>query len=106
MNIPVNFNKIDGEKFNIGSCGFVIEVDYAESGDVWVTGDHKWPLCFDIDWQKGEYALIKCRPGDGRHGDVLVSDAPLVKFLMKDANSFVHTFLKDIVSTLLNNNII
>jgi hypothetical protein len=36
----------------------------------------------------------------------VATDAPLIKFLMKDAHSFVHTFLKDIVNTLMNTNLI
>ena len=107
MRIPENFNKIDGTKFTIGEDEFIIEVDTMEKGDCWVTHDgRRWPLCFDIDWGNEKYALIKCAPGDGRNGNVLATDAILMKYLVKDANTFVNSFLKDTVSTLIKNNLI
>ena len=107
MRIPQNFNKIDGTKFTIDTDEFHIEVDHMEKGDCWVLHDGmKWPLCFDIDWEKEKYALIKCAPGDGRRGNVLATDAILMKYLVKDANTFVNSFLKDIVATLIKHNIL
>lgn len=108
MRIPQNFNKIDGTKFTIGADEFLIEADNQQHGDCWVTNSNglKWPLCFDIDWVNEKYALIKCEPGQGRRGNVLATDAILMKYLMKDANTFVNSFLKDVVSTLIKNNLI
>jgi len=111
MNIPQNFEKITNQTFQIGNNKFRLDVDNQAPGDVWVYSDNytmgeRWPLCFDIDWQRETYEVIKCKPGEGRSGDVLAKDAPLIKFLMKDAHSFVHVFLKDIVSTLMNTNLI
>lgn len=107
MNIPINFDKIEYSKFNIDDNEFYIELDHLEKGDVWVMHDGaKWPLCFDIDWQKETYALIKCAPGDGRNGKVLATDAPLMTYLMRDADSFINHFLKDTVSILLDGNLI
>ena len=107
MNIPQNFEKITNQIFHIGTTKFRLETDNQESGDVWVYADTTFgefhPLCFDIDWQKETYTLIKCQPGRGRNGVTLATDAPLIKFLMKDSYSFIHTFIKDIMSTLLNN---
>jgi len=107
MNIPQNFEKITDQTFHIGTTKFRIDIDNQAPGDVWVYCDNAinniWPLCFDIDWQRETYALIKCQPGQGRSGSVIVTDAPLIKFLMKDTHSFIHVFLKDIISTLLNN---
>lgn len=107
MKIPKNFNKIDGAKFTIGADEFIIEVDTLNIGDCWVMHDGtRWPLCFDIDWSNERYALIKCEPGQGRRGNVLATDAILMKYLVKDADSFIGIFIKDIVSTLLQNNLI
>jgi hypothetical protein len=110
MTIPQNFEKITDQTFHIGTTKFRVDTDHQAPGDVWVYCENphqlKWPLCFDIDWRKETYALIKCQPGQGRSGNVLATDAPLIQFLTKDAHSFVHTFLKDIVSTLMLNNLI
>jgi len=111
MNIPINFDKIDGVKFDLNGRRYRIETDPMEKGDVWVYADNYlngdiWPLCFDIDWQKQTYALLKCKPGDGRNGNVLVTNAALTKYLMKDADSFVNTFIKDIITILLNSKLI
>ncbi len=110
MNIPQNFEKITNQTFQIGNNKFRLDVDNQKPGDVWVCADEDytttWPLCFDIDWKNETYTLIKCQPGQGRYGDVLATDAPLIKFLTKDAHSFVYVFLKDIVSALMNTNLI
>ena len=108
MNIPQNFEKIDGTKFDLNGTDYRIEVDHMEKGDVWVYADNYFnenisPLCFDIDWQRETYTLIKCPPGQGRNGSVLATDVPLIRFLMKDSNAFVNSFLKDIISYLINN---
>ena len=108
MNIPANFDKIDGARFTIDGTEFKIEIDPTEIGDVWVyhhLGRH-YPLCFDIDWENERYALIKCQPGDGRNGNVLATNAALTKYLMKNADSFVNSFIKDIVNILLNSKLI
>jgi hypothetical protein len=105
MNIPKNFEKIDGVKFDLNGNGYRIEADHMDKGDVWVyeeTG-RLHPLCFDIDWQKETYTLIKCQPGHGRSGDVLASNVPLIKLLMKNSNDFINSFLKDIITYLINN---
>lgn len=106
MNIPINFDKIEFSKFKIDDNEFYIELDYTETGDIWVMHDGKWPLCFDIDWQKEKYTLIKCSPGDGRNGKVLATNLPLMKYLMRDANSFINDFLKNTVTTLIKHNIL
>ena len=107
MRIPQNFNKIDGSQFTIGDDTFTIEVDNNEPGDLWVMhGGSRYPLCFDIDWQDEKYTLIKCRPGDGRYGTELSTDAILMKYLVKDANTFINVFVKDIVATLIKHNIL
>jgi hypothetical protein len=107
MNIPENFNKIDGMELNIGTETFHIEVDNNEPGDCWVMHDgSKYPLCFDIDWENERYALIKCQPGDGRNGTSIATNAALTKYLMKNADSFVNSFIKDIVNILLNSKLI
>jgi hypothetical protein len=110
MNIPQNFEKITDQTFHIGTTKFRVDTDHQAPGDVWVYCEKPqhtiWPLCFDIDWKNETYTLIKCQPGQGRSGSVVATDAPLIKFLMKDAHSFVHTFLKDIVNTLMNTNLI
>ena len=108
MNIPQNFEKIDNVKFNIDGSYYHIEADHTEPGDVWVYEDtgRRHPLCFDIDWQKQTYALIKCSPGNGRSGNVLATDALLIPHLMKDMDSFINTFIKDTVTTLIKNNLI
>ena len=108
MNIPINFTKIDGVKFNIDGSYYHIEADNTEAGDVWVYEDsgRRHPLCFDIDWANESYALIKCTPGNGRSGTVLATNAALTKYLMKDADSFVNTFIKDIITALLNSKLI
>lgn len=107
MNIPINFDKIEYSKFNIDDNEFIIELDHSERGDVWVMHDgRKWPLCFDIDWEKEKYTLIKCAPGDGRNGKALTTDAVLMKYTMRDANSFINDFLKSTVTTLIKHNLI
>jgi len=107
MNIPINFSKIEYTRFKIDDNEFIIELDHTETGDVWVMHDGaKWPICFDIDWEKEKYTLIKCSPGDGRNGKVLATDIPLMKHLMRNADSFINNILKDKVRTLLQNNII
>jgi len=111
MNIPQNFEKIDGVKFDLNGRRYRIEVDNMEKGDVWVYSDNYlngdiWPLCFDIDWENERYALIKCQPGDGRNGTSIATNAALTKYLMKNADSFVNTFIKDIVNILLNSKLI
>lgn len=107
MNIPINFDKIEYKRFKIDHNEFIIELDYSETGDVWVMHDGaKWPICFDIDWQNETYDLIKCPPGDGRNGTVLATDVPLMRHLMRDTDSFINHFLKDKVRTLLQNNIL
>jgi hypothetical protein len=106
MNIPINFDKIDSKKFKIGDNEFRIEIDGHHTGDVWVLHDIIWPLCFDIDWANERYDLIKCSPGNGRMGSSLTTNATLTKYLMKDANSFVNSFLKDVVTLLLNSKLI
>lgn len=105
MNIPVNFDKINGRKFVIDGNEYEIEADFHDPGDVWIwaRSESRWPLCMDIDWNKGTYALIKCEPGRGRVGNVLATDAPLLKHLIKDADSFINIFVKDIVNTLITN---
>ena len=107
MNIPQNFSKITNETFHIGTTKFRLETDNQESGDVWVYVDAPFgefhPLCFDIDWQKETYTLIKCEPGMGRDGTILATGVPLIKHLVRDMDSFINIFLKDIMSTLLNN---
>jgi hypothetical protein len=108
MNIPQNFEKIDGVKFDINGNDYRIETDHMEKGDVWVYSDNyimgeRCPLCFDIDWQRETYTLIKCLPGQGRSGDVLATDVPLIRFLMKDSNDFINSFLKDIITYLIKN---
>ena len=110
MNIPQNFNKISNQTFQIGNAQFRLDIDEQAPGDVWVYCDgynsNSWPLCFDIDWERETYTLIKCQPGMGRIGDVLANNTPLVRFLMKDLHSFINVFLKDIMGTLINNKII
>jgi len=106
MNIPINFEKIEGTKFNVDGKDFRIEADNIEKGDAWVycdnhMADHFWPLCFDIDWQKETYELIKCQPGMGRDGTTLAIGVPLTKFLMKDMDSFINIFLRDTIRTLI-----
>ena len=106
MNIPQNFEKIDGTKFDVNGNGYRIEADNMEIGDAWVYCDNHmaddfWPLCFDIDWQNGHYDLIKCEPGMGRDGTILATGVPLTKFLMKDMDSFINIFLKDTLRTLI-----
>jgi hypothetical protein len=108
MNIPQNFEKIDGVKFKVDRTEYYIEVDHMEKGDLWVYANNYrngdiWPLCFDIDWQRETYTLIKCPPGQGRSGDVLATDVPLIRLLMKDSNAFVNSFLKDIITYLIKN---
>jgi hypothetical protein len=108
MNIPQNFEKIDGVKFDINGKGYYIETDHMEKGDVWVYSDNYMggdisPLCFDIDWQRETYTLIKCLSGQGRSGDVLASNVPLIKLLMKNSNDFINSFLKDIITYLIKN---
>jgi len=106
MNIPQNFEKITNQTFHIGTNKFRVDTDHEEPGDVWVYCENfsdMWPLCFDIDWKNETYTLIKCQPGQGRYGETLVKNTPLIKFLMKDAHSFIHTFLKDIVNALFIN---
>ena len=56
-----------------------------------------------LDWEKETYSLIKCRPGDGRNGDVLVTNVPLIRMLIKDSNTFINFFLKDILTYLIKN---
>jgi hypothetical protein len=108
MNIPINFDKIDETKFSIDGIDFRIEVDNNELGDMWVyeCTSRRYPLCFDIDWKKETYALIKCAPGDGRNGTVLATDSPLMIHLMRDADSFIQSFLKDTIRTLITNNLL
>jgi hypothetical protein len=107
MNIPQNFEKIDGVKFDLHGNGYRIEADHMDKGDVWVyeeTG-RLHPLCFDIDWQNGRYDLIKCPPGQGRNGTTLATNVVLVKHLMRDMDLFIF-FIKDIVNALIINKII
>jgi hypothetical protein len=108
MNIPINFDKIDGVKFKINENDFYIEVDSTELGDIWIYSDNRKynPLLFDIDWRKETYALIKCLPGNGRSGTVLATDAVLVPHLMKALGLFINHFIKDILKTLIKNNLI
>jgi hypothetical protein len=105
MNIPINFEKIDGVKFNIDGNQYYIEADNMEKGDCWVYEETVGfnPLCFDIDWEKETYELIKCEPGNGRHGNVLATDVPLTKHLMRDMDLFINHFLKDTIRTLIKN---
>ena len=103
MNIPQNFEKIDGVKFNVDGNDYYIEADNMEKGDCWVfeeTGK-RHPLCFDIDWEKETYDLIKCVPGDGRHGILMATGVPLAKLLMKDMDSFINIFLKNTIRRLI-----
>jgi hypothetical protein len=105
MNIPINFEKIEGTKFNVDGNDYYIEADNMEKGDCWVYRDGHYsgfsPLCFDIDWEKETYKLIKCESGQGRHGNVLATGVPLTKFLMKDMDSFINIFLRDTIRTLI-----
>jgi len=103
MNIPINFEKIEGIKFTVDGNDYYIEVDNMEKGDCWVyeeTG-RLHPLCFDIDWQNGHYQLIKCVPGDGRNGIVIATGVPLIKHLMRDMDLFINHFLKPTLRTLI-----
>jgi hypothetical protein len=105
MNIPINFEKIEGVEFTVDGNDYYIEADNMEKGDIWLYRDGPYssfsPLCFDIDWEKETYDLIKCEPGNGRHGNVLATRIPLTKFLMKDMDSFINIFLRDIIRTLI-----
>jgi hypothetical protein len=107
MNIPINFDKIDGTEFNFDGSDYSIQTDHLEKGDVWVYDctSRRYPLCFDIDWKKETYALIKCAPGDGRNGTVLATDSLLMTHLMRDADSFI-SFLKDTIRVLITNNLL
>jgi hypothetical protein len=105
MNIPINFEKIEGVEFTVDGNDYYIEADNMEKGDIWLYRDGPYssfsPLCFDIDWEKETWDLIKCEPGNGRNGNVLATGVPLTKFLMKDMDSFINIFLKDTVKTLI-----
>jgi len=107
MNIPINFEKIEGVEFTVDGNDYYIEADNMEKGDIWLYRDGPYssfsPLCFDIDWEKETWDLIKCEPGNGRNGNVLATRIPLTKHLMRDMDLFINHFLKDTIRTLIKN---
>jgi hypothetical protein len=108
MTIPQNFDKLNNKRFNISKHQFRIENDNTTLGNYWIfhiTGKH-WPLHFEVDWKTGKYSIKKCEPGMGLTGRYITQNQPLMKELINDLTTFVDTFNRDIVSTLLNNKII
>ena len=102
MNIPKNFAVIGGKTFTIGNNRFIVQSDPNEPGDLWVTCDKSGilPLCFDIDWKREEWALIRCHRGKGRNGNVLATNNKLLASMVSDADTFINTFIRNIVSTI------
>jgi len=102
MNIPKNFAVINGKDFTIGNNRFIVQCDSIVRGDLWVMCDKSdiLPLCFDIHWNREEWSLIKCPRGQGRNGNVLATNNKLLAAMVSDADTFINTFIRNIVSAI------
>lgn len=105
MNIPVNFEKIHEKRFIIGNDEYRFETS-DNYGHVWVFhkegNNYMWPLLFEIDWKNETLSIKECAPGAGTVGEYIQTNAPLVKHLVKNMDTFIN-HVKDIVELLIKN---